>query len=251
MTMNDSELRLMALADGELDADEVRCVEQILETDVEARAMVAMFRETRSLLNAACGEGVYRNELEHRRTLRSVPTRPAKVCRRYAAMAAACLLTTLVGFGGGRWSALPGSARDAFLDEVAEYHEVFSRESLHLVEVSADRKTEFETWMGNRLGGKFEAPDLSSSSLHFAGGRMLVVDGKPVAEMMYTRDTGLPVALCITPMATGAEPLRVDERNGLHLASWTDSRYVFVVVGQLDPEAATDIAEASRAQMHL
>ena len=144
-----------------------------------------------------------------------------------------------------------GSARDTFLDEVAEYHEVFSRESLHLVEVAADRKAEFETWMGSRLGGRFEAPDLSSSGLRFAGGRMLVVDGKPVAEMMYTRGTGLPVALCITPMAVGAEPLRLDERNGLHLASWTDSRYAFVVVGQLDPEAATDIAEASRAQIHL
>ena len=96
--MNDSEMRLMALADGELDADETRCVEKTLETDATALAMVAMFRETRSLLKSACAEGPYRNELEHRRTLRSASSRPANVGRRYAAIAAACLLTT--------WSAL-------------------------------------------------------------------------------------------------------------------------------------------------
>jgi anti-sigma factor RsiW len=78
---------------------------------------------------------------------------------------------------------------------------------------------------------------------------MLVVDGKPVAELMYTRANGPPVALCIA--RTGAEPasVRVDRRGDLHLASWQEGGYTYVIAGILSPADAEAIAERAKAQL--
>lgn len=245
--MEISDVQLMAYADGELDAETMRAVEAVLGGDPQAHAKVEMFRQTGDLLRAACAEGFYASGLEHLRIPSGRPKR--SIGRRFAALAAACLVAGLVGFGGGKLSSLPGSARDSLLDEVAEYHAVFSREDAHLVEVSAANSAELQDWLGQRLGRSLPPPDLSKLGLSFAGGRMLVIDGKPVGELMYVRQSGPPVALCVTRMAGAAEPLRVDTRQDLRLASWTDGQHAYVAVGLLDAQAVTDVAEMAAAQL--
>ena len=245
------DIDLMAYADGELDADAACAVEAAVAADPEARAKVEMFRQTSSLLKAACAETFYSTGhstgLDH---LRVPYARSARaVTRRRAAVAAACLATGLAGFGGGKLASLPPSARDALLDEVAEYHEVFSREDAHLVEVPAARTAELQEWLGQRLGRPLLVPDLSMLEMRFAGGRMLVIDGKPVGELMYLRGSGPPVALCVTRLDGAAQPLRLDVRHDLRLASWTDGSHAYVVVGELDEQAATDVADSVAAQL--
>ena len=246
--MNDRDIWLMVYVDGELDAEAAREVEQVLESDPEARAKVEVYRETRSLLRAACAESFYATGRDHVLPLRSQRARPQR--RRLAAtVAAACVAAGLLGFAGGRLAVPGGSARDDLLDEIAEYHEVFSQETDHLVEVPANRSAELQSWLSARLGRELKAPDLSRAGLRFAGGRMLVIDDKPVAELMYTRASGPPLALCVTAMGGGTEPLHVDTRGDLHLASWTDGRFAFVVVGELDGGAARGIANLAAAQL--
>ena len=90
---------------------------------------------------------------------------------------------------------------------------------------------------------------MSMLGLRFAGGRRLVIDGKPVGELMYLRGSGPPVAMCVTRLDGAAGPLRVDTRRDLRLASWTDGRHAYVVVGELDEQAAVDIADLVAAQL--
>lgn len=244
--MNVTDTELMAYADGELDSRAMLDIEQALGTDPQARAKVEMFRQTGSLLRAACAEGFYADGLAH---LRVKPSTPRRASGRLAVAAAACLVAGLAGFGGGRLASAPGPARDAFINEVVEYHQVFSREGAHLVEVSAENAAELQGWLGERLGRTVPVPDWSKMGLRFAGGRMLVVDGKPVGELMYTRASGLPVAFCITPLDGPAEPLRLDAREGLQLASWTDGHHAYVVVGDMSREAAVDAARLAAAEL--
>lgn len=244
--MNITDVQLMAYADGELDSRAMRDVEQAIGADPQAQAKVEMFRQTGSLLKAACAEGWYADGSAH---LRVKPAGRRRVSGRLAAAVAACLVAGVAGFGGGKLASAPGSARDAFVSEVAEYHQVFSREGAHLVEVPAERRAELQGWLGERLGRTMPVPDLSRVGLRFAGGRMLVVDGKPVGELMYTREAGLPVAFCVTPFDGPAQRLRVEEREGLQLASWTDGRHAYVVVGDISKEAAADAAGLAAAQL--
>lgn len=244
MTVTDTDL--MAYADGELDADTARAVEAVVGSDPEAYAKVEMFRHTSGILRAACAEGFYVSGLDH---LRALP-RPSRSAGRrvYAAAAAACLVAAVAGFGGGRLSYGHESARDALLNEVAEYHKVFSHEGLHLVEVPAENSAELQDWLGQRLGRKLPVPDLSTLGMRFAGGRMLVVDGRPVGELMYVRPAGLPVAVCVTRLDGAPQPLRVDTREDMTLASWTDGHHAYVVVGDLDAKAAAGMAELAAAR---
>jgi anti-sigma factor RsiW len=72
----------------------------------------------------------------------------------------------------------------------------------------------------------------------------MVIDGHPVAALMYTRDIGLPVAFCFARLGQEARELKVELRNGLQLASWSDSEFGYVVVGEMEPASAKQIARS-------
>jgi anti-sigma factor RsiW len=237
----DLDIRLSAYVDGELDATQTAAVERLLATDSRARARVAEFRETTGLLRAACAEDFYRGGLAH--LLPATPARRAWRPRPAAMAIAASVLAAVLGFGGGAaWMGHAESPRDSLLSEVAEYHDVFSRETVHLVEFGPERAEQLFAWLGERLHRRVTAPDLRDEGLSFAGGRMLVVDGKPVAELMYTRASGRPVAFCITFADGATAPLRIDTRGHQRLASWQDGLHTFVLVGELDKDDTTRIA---------
>lgn len=244
----DTEARLMAYVDGELDAEAVGEVEALIAADPEARRLVEQFRATAALLRTACAEGFYAAP-----TLQlPVRRRPIlQAYRRYASLAAVAVVAVVVGFGGGTLLAnWPVSEREQLVNEIADYHTVQSKETKHLVEVPASEADDLKTWLGRRLDRHLEVPDLSASGLQFAGGRMLVIDGKPVAEFMYTRSDGPPVALCIARTGGAAAGVRVDRRGDLSLASWQDGTYTYVIVGILSAADAAAMAGHAAPQLH-
>jgi len=243
----EKDIRLMAYVDGELGPDEAREVEELIASDAEAQRLVEQYRQTATLLRAACAETFYANPALR---LPAVRRPVAPILRRYAGVAAAAAVALIFGFGGGMVvSGWPVSQREHLVSEIAEYHNVQSKETRHLVEVPSSDADHLKTWLGQRLERRLDVPDLSGSGLKFAGGRMLVIDGKPVAEFMYTRANGPPVALCIA--RTGAEPagVEVDRRGDMHLASWQTEGYTFVIAGIMSAADAAAMAEQARAQL--
>jgi anti-sigma factor RsiW len=242
----DNDIRLMAYVDGELTPEEAREVEALIASDPEAQHLVEQFRQTASLLRAACAETFYADP-----TMRLPSARRPRAWRRYQNIAAVAAVALIVGFGGGMLASnWPISERDHLVDEIAEYHTVQSKETKHLVEVPSAQADDLKTWLGRRLERNLEVPDLSASGLQFAGGRMLVVDGKPVAEFMYTRASGPPVALCIAHTGAEAAAMRVDRRGDLHLASWQGDGYTYVVAGIMTPDEAMAVARRAKAQLN-
>ena len=244
--MDINDILLMAYVDGELDPETARAVQAAIEADPAARAKMETYTQTSGMLRSAFAAEFYAG---HADLLRLRRRARRQISRRVATAAAACVALLLVGFGGGRYSALGGSGLDGFLDEVAEYHEIYAQETTHLVEIPAEARTEFEAWLGSRLGRSLTVPDLVAQGLRYAGGRMLVVAGKPVADMTYTRQSGPPVALCVTRLGGHKERLRADERGGLRVAGWTDGAFAYVLVGELDRAAAMTVATAAAAQL--
>lgn len=148
-------------------------------------------------------------------------------------------------FAAGAFASEP----DGFVNEVAEYHAVFSHETAHLAEIPAERAAELAAWLGGRIERRLAIPDLGGAGLRFAGGRMLVIDERPVAALMYTRERGLPVAICIGQLEGGDWPPRVEKRGRLSVASWSEDGYAYSVVGELDPQAARDLADRAAEQL--
>jgi anti-sigma factor RsiW len=240
----DSDPLLVAYVDGELDASTAQEVEAMLASDPRARRHVEMFRETASLLRAACDERLYAVENVSLPPRRQSP----RVGPRVWAVAAS-LLAVVAGFGGGAlWGGRAPSARAELIDEVAGYHTFHSRESRHLVEVAADQEEEIKAWMGGHLGRAIDVPDLGAAGLHFAGGRMFVVNERPVAELMYTREGGRPIGVCLTRMDGDPAPLRIEQNGAERLASWITGGYAYVVVGEFDRRTAENLAALVAAQ---
>jgi len=118
--------------------------------------------------------------------------------------------------------------------EVAGNHAIYSRETRHLVEVPAEEIDHLQMWLRDRLHGDFEVPDLAKLGLSFAGGRMLVLGARPAAQLMYTREHGLPVGICVREIVSAASSsVSFEARGPLRLASWRKDGYLYVVVGEL------------------
>jgi anti-sigma factor RsiW len=246
--MKDLETLLSAYVDGELDAAGAAEVETLLATDAQARRMVEMYRETGALLRAALAEPFFAEGahelLDRPRLGRERAAWPV------AWAIAACILACVIGFGGGTvWGSWSNAPREALIDELAEYHAVYSRETVHLVEVPATQSEHLRAWLGHRIERRLDIPDLTAAGLHFAGGRLLVVDGRPAANLVYTRDRGAPVSLCVLQNEAPAEDMHIERRGNLRIAIWQDGHYAYFVIGDLDAGMARGIAERAAEQI--
>jgi anti-sigma factor RsiW len=131
--------------------------------------------------------------------------------------------------------------------QVAQYHKIYAREQRHLVEVPAEETPHIEQWLGKRLDDlAFKVPDLKAFGLTFKGARMLVVNGAPVAQLVYLPADGRAVALCIIHSKKDDKPLTVSQQDDLNLVDWRVKGYGFVVIGWEDPTQLRAIAEASQ-----
>jgi anti-sigma factor RsiW len=249
---------LVAYVDGELSEALAREVEAASERDVELRRRIALLRLSGSVAREAFRAS--REEILPRHPAqKSVHTHrsPAKrfhALRQLALAVAASVLIAIAGFGATmmwRGKSVEANFADSLLDEVAEYHAVFARETEHQVEVKADRLDEIEAWFSERLRRRLRVPDLTERGLAFRGARLLVVEKQLVAELVYSSgdDPNRPLALCIVSHPSEGIPLKMKEHDGINLALWGDDSFVYVLAGWLDsPTLAVLAAELKPMQ---
>jgi len=164
----------------------------------------------------------------------------------WGAIAAGFVMLAIGGVGGYtlRDSAAPVQTA-GWLADIADYHAVYAAQGRHLVEVGAEESAHIETWLGNTIGTPFSIPDLSGFGLTFEGGRLLVANGKPVAQLMYRDPTGTVFALCLQQSnRSEAVPFQSQTLNGFDFVSWTADGADYVVIG---PPGAADLSEIASA----
>jgi anti-sigma factor RsiW len=239
---------LSAYADGELDDTTAAEVEAYIAATPGAEQTVSIHRETSALLRAAFPESRY---AEAMRAQADVPalsrTRRLPV---YAWAIAASFVMGMIGYGAGAfWPGLIRSERDRMLSAVAEDHSIYSRETVHLVEVPATQTDHLKAWLGKRVNGTLIIPDFKQAGLTFAGGRLVVLDGEPVAELMYTREDGLPIGFCVLYHVGKPDTVVVERRGDVNLATWGDGTHSYIVVGEAGPDVVRELAALARTQL--
>jgi anti-sigma factor RsiW len=280
--MDRSKLRedLVAYVDGELPAAEAREIETWLAADPAAQELRQHLQEDalalRGLLGAVLREPVPATlsaplggaaaRAPAGGTVVELPRRasPRPVGAWLAAAAIAGLVVGgLGGFFGGelplrqqldetRHQLAAAQQPQPWIMQVAQYHEIYAREQRHLVEVSADETPHIEQWLGKRLDDlAFKVPDLSSFGLTFKGARMLVINGAPVAQLVYLPADGRAVALCVIHSKKDDKPLTDSQQDDLNLVDWRMKGYGFVVIGWEKPDELRAIAEASEKSFAL
>ncbi len=245
--MSDSDTLLSTYADGELDEAATRRIETFIAANPAAQRTVDMHRETSALLRAALSEGQFAKQTDRLPMIRR--RRRAFMPRPVWAMAASILLAAGGFAAGTMWPNVLSSQRESMLTEIAEYHSVYSRETVHLVEVPAAQSEHLKMWLGKRVNRTLVIPDFKEAGLTFAGGRMVVLDGSPVAELMYTRDNGLPIAFCVLSRGGKPRTMEVERRGDVNLANWDDGTHLYVVVGEASPDKILALANMAQKQL--
>ncbi|MDW3223608.1 MAG: anti-sigma factor [Paracoccaceae bacterium] len=254
--MTDLSMKLSAYLDGELDPAEAETIEALLESDPVAQT------ELDDLLQAQVdAQDMFDAQLRHPVPLALVrqikdsqspdATSPARPI--WGAMAASLVALTLGGVGGFLLKdQITPTQTAGWLADIADYHSVYSEQERHLVEVGADESDHIEKWLGNTIGATFSIPSLSEFNLTFQGGRLLVANGKPVAQLMYRQEDGTVIALCLQSSSSAHEGQLVFNNttiNGFDFVSWRaqDARYVLI-----GPEGHSGLnAIASQAALEI
>jgi len=256
--------QLSAYLDGELSDDDARRIEDLLDTDPAARseldalmsANAAAQAEFEDMLNDPAPLDIARivGDIEippapasqEAATLRRIPSWGAM-----AASAALIVAAALGGYVAGTNSA-PNVvvAQAGWLEDIADYHGIYTTQSRHLVEVAADERDHIRDWLGAETGTTFSIPDLGADGLTFQGGRLLVAAGNPVAQLIYTDAGGAVIALCLK----GTEKPDLADRtsttiDGFDMVSWRAEGADLVIVGPGGYSDLGQIAENAADQV--
>ncbi len=259
-----NEERISAYIDGELSAAERAEVERLLQDDADARSKL-----DRMLAANSYARDKYAATLET-----PVPLALAKaimdapegnetpaVAKKVQTQAGwtgvrafAASIVLLISAGAAGYLGYQSGARQAehvvvakrdWLDDIADYHRVYATEGRHLVEAGPEEAAHLEAWLGKRTNTEFTVPDLKGDGLEFAGGRLLVAAGRPVAQLIYKGAEGEIFALCFTNTGAPDDPVTFKATNfdDLDMVSWKKSGSSFVVVGPAGNPAVEPVAK--------
>ncbi len=270
-----SDDRLVAYLDGEIEATERREIDAWLDNDPAARDKLAALAVSAELLRQAYDE-ILREPLPdrliaaaHGQTAapsaagRIVPLMPRRGATRagprwrwrIAVPIAASLFGFLVGGGAayfGVGNILPiglagnptpraieaAVADNLWLDNAAGDFKLFvSTGDNALIDVPAtgDAREALQK-ISQTLTRQVRLPDLKPWGLNFHGARLVVVDGRPAAQLVYTTDNKAigPLALIIGSSKLPDIPPSFDRRQDVNMLYWRHQGRAYVLVGRAD-----------------
>lgn len=264
--------RLIAYLDGELEAAERREVEAWLNIDPAAREKLAALAESANLVRLAYDEVMHEpmpdRLIAAARGETRLATPGAKVLpfRRHGterALAlrrwriglpiAASLFGLLLGGGGaylgvgklapggiaGKQPALETAAVDnVWLDNAAGYFKLLaSAGDNRLIDVPAtgDPREALQK-IGQSVPQEVRLPDLKPWGLTFRGARLVVAEGRPAAQLVYTTDNKAigPLTLIIGSSKEADIPPTLARRQDVNLLYWRHQGRAYALVGQTD-----------------
>jgi anti-sigma factor RsiW len=240
---------LHAFADGELEGQERKAIEQLLATNDDARKALTAIQFQKSELHKAY-DAVLAEDVPFAllNAAKSIGKRSALP---YAAVAASLALVLIGGASG--WIAAQNSEtlQAASLERRALIaHEVFSVEVKHPYEVAAADHEHLQEWLSKRVGGEVKIPDLVSAGYTLLGGRLLAGENSPAGQLMYEAANKQRLTVFISANENGKdEALRLEEHGAFFTCYWRDGKLAMAVTSDIPKDAMMVLAKDIYDQM--
>ena len=125
-----------------------------------------------------------------------------------------------------------GGAADIepWVQKVSSYHSMYARETVTDGGIGRVQTQALQRRL-RQQGLELQIPELSAQGLSFFRAQQLQLDGRMVLQLVYLPEHGLPVALCLTPMAAQQE--RSVAVDGLQALTWHARGWAYLLVGSL------------------
>ena len=267
-----SDEALVAYLDGELDSTERRHVEAWLDADPTVRERLAALAQATELARGAYADIV--NEPLPERLIAAargetlaagqqdaeiLVLRPNKAAARvrerrwHIGLAAAAGLFGMIFGGAGTYVGMgllnranpeadqklvAATANNIWLDNAAGYYKLAVNAGDNmLVDVPASNDTQ-EAWqkISQSLPKQVRFPDLKPWGLNFRGARLVVVEGRPAAQLVYNTDNKAigPLTLVIGASKQPDIAPTISKRQDVTLLYWRHAGRAYALVGRGD-----------------
>lgn len=130
-------------------------------------------------------------------------------------------------------------------------YSIYSGEKKHPVEVrSVDDKQHLIDWLGNRINKKLTPPDLNDKGFSLFGGRILPLEGKPSAMLMYEDAEGERLTLIIGQNKDNADTsFSFAQKDGIQTFYWIDQEFGYAISGKMSRTQMEAIANEIYKQL--
>ncbi|WP_027209675.1 anti-sigma factor family protein [Burkholderia sp. WSM2232] len=270
--MKPDDSQLIAYADGELSAREAAPVERALAQSADLRESVALLQASRlPYREAFAAQKLPPLPDELRRRIESMAQaagqqassdfapqeqRSARRIWLAAAFVAGAFCAGLIQHLGG-WPGAWGERAVStaavqtrpWISVAVDYQRMYTRETVaHVVPdgaaaartVDAIRKVD---------GIHLRMPDLQAAGLSFRTVERLRYNGKPLVQMVYLPEHGMPVALCVMKDSRPDESIAQREMDGMKVVSWRQNELSYALIGKPDsadlPAIAREISNGN------
>ncbi len=231
--MNDDPLRPHLALDGELDAAAQIAFERALAERPGDAAAYGRLTRLRDALRAHAPREAAPERLRARIERMGAPAR-LRVWRPVALAAAVAAVAALAGYQAGR-----AGRGDPALAALVAGHERAALSGQPIDVASSDRHT-VKPWLAARAPLGAFVPDLSADGFVLLGGRLEILDRRPVPAAVYRRREHL-ISVVELPLADagGGE----GDVDGYHVARWRDGERAYVAISDLDAAELNSFAE--------
>jgi len=245
---------LHAYADAQLSAEDMARVERWLREHPDDLAQVREWQAQNRAIQVMFAP--YRTARPDDAAMFADAPQPARSgWLRIPAAIAAGLCLFLAGVATGHF--LPASPAHVPVEQ-AELHDeassaflIYASEVRHPVEVRADEKDHLVTWLGKRLGHKFAAPDLSGLGFNLVGGRLVPVNGKAGALLMYEDATGKRLTVMVGQSSENdVTSFRFASNGPVETFYWIDDNLSYAVTGEIPRDMLRRIADTCYRQFN-
>ena len=129
-----------------------------------------------------------------------------------------------------------------WIDHVAAYQVLYVEETLSGAVQESAVTTAVLARAKETMGLEMTAPP-QLQGMTFKRAQMLGIDGAPLLQLAYLTAEGIPFALCITPVAEGAQAVEASMQQQLATASWVRDGLGYVLIGGADTAGVSGLAQ--------
>ncbi len=247
MECDEAHRRLDAFLDGELGESDRTDLRDHIAGCAECRAEIAKLEQLREGIRQSapvyCAPAVLRSQI--RAALRREGATAPAVARGpgWLAFAASILIAVAVG-SGGTWLISGERQQNAISDEVIDSH-LRSLLANHLTDVASSDKHTVKPWFAGRTELSPPGVDLASQGFPLIGGRLDLIDGKPVPALVYR--AGAHVINVFVLPAQHGNLAELVTRRGYTLRHWTSGDLGYWAVSDASADEFSKFAHAFRA----
>jgi len=248
MQCEEARARLDAYIDGEVAETERALLRDHLagcaDCGPEAAALQRLREEIRNSVPIYRAPEALRSQIRFALRREAAASAPASMRPSgWLAYAASILLAVAVG-SGGTFLALGERQEDRVAAEVIDSH-LRSLLGAHLTDVVSSDQHTVKPWFAGRSDLSPPAVDLSAEGFPLVGGRLDVIEGKPVPALVYKRRQHV-ISVFVLP-AGKADLGETLTRRGYSLRHWDEGDLGFWAVTDAAPSELADFEHVFRA----